>query len=72
MLKLLFKLAVTVMVVLTLISLLLCGLVHHEKGVEVVQDVRKNFFEIKKIPCDDDCILFDDFQDMNNKKVNKK
>jgi hypothetical protein len=50
----------------------LCGLIHKDESAKIVRDVKKNFFEIKKLPCDDDCILFEDLQDMKNKKVNKK
>jgi len=60
------------MITLTLFSLILCGLIHKEESAKIVRDVKKNFFEIKKLPCDDDCILFEDLQGMKNKKVNKK
>jgi len=67
------KIALFVMVLLTLLSLLFCKVAHDKKGSIIASCEPPKSLKIKKIEgCDDSCVLFEDLQDMTNIKSNKK
>ena len=67
------KIALFIMITLTLLSLLFCKFAHDKKSGTIIKCEIPKSLEIEKIEgCDDSCVLFDDIQDMMNIKNNKQ